>query len=263
MGCAGSINSRGRDTGMVNSPNERSAAGQAAQRAPSVNADQTAARAGRSPTTANSANQVREIPSMKSFASIRSAKLADDFLIVELDATASLEATVYIDGTETCDEASGSIPVITAVHEHKSSIVDGMNQTVSLGPLGALADEPPADGFALCVLLEKPLALSDEVSRMYWYGSKNADTGIQWLRQRVVRDGRSHVAHALFGSLKPDSTEGDECVICLSNPKEVVILHCRHVCLCKHCSTITSSTWSYQCPVCRGRVSAMCALADT
>jgi len=51
--------------------------------------------------------------------------------------------------------------------------------------------------------------------------------------------------------------EGGECVICLSKPREVVILHCRHVCLCKSCATITSSTWSFQCPVCRGRVAAM------
>lgn len=51
--------------------------------------------------------------------------------------------------------------------------------------------------------------------------------------------------------------EGGDCVICLSNPREVAILHCRHVCLCLSCAKITSSTWSFQCPVCRGRVAAM------
>lgn len=54
--------------------------------------------------------------------------------------------------------------------------------------------------------------------------------------------------------------EGGECVICLSKPREVAILHCRHVCLCRSCATITSSTWSFQCPVCRGRVAAMIAI---
>ncbi|CAE7029241.1 LUL4 [Symbiodinium sp. CCMP2592] len=39
------------------------------------------------------------------------------------------------------------------------------------------------------------------------------------------------------------SFEGGECVICLEKPKEVAILHCRHVCLCSSCAQITSSTW--------------------
>jgi len=66
-------------------------------------------------------------------------------------------------------------------------------------------------------------------------------------------------SRAIEGSGEPDS--GD-CVICLSKPREVVILHCRHVCLCSACAKITSSTWSFQCPVCRGRVAAMVALED-
>lgn len=57
-----------------------------------------------------------------------------------------------------------------------------------------------------------------------------------------------------------NDAEGSECVICLSKPREVAILHCRHVCLCRSCATITSSTWSFQCPVCRGRVAAMVAV---
>mmetsp|Transcript_9853 Transcript_9853/g.17912 ORF Transcript_9853/g.17912 Transcript_9853/m.17912 type:complete len:128 (+) Transcript_9853:478-861(+) len=56
--------------------------------------------------------------------------------------------------------------------------------------------------------------------------------------------------------------DGGDCVICLSNPREVAILHCRHVCLCLTCAQITSSTWSFQCPVCRGRVAAMVGLKD-
>jgi len=80
---------------------------------------------------------------------------------------------------------------------------------------------------------------------------------------------------ALYGTLpnprQQDSTvgetlgidsDGGDCVICLSKPREVAILHCRHVCLCNTCAKITSSTWSFQCPVCRGRVSAMVGLEE-
>mmetsp|Transcript_30666 Transcript_30666/g.57381 ORF Transcript_30666/g.57381 Transcript_30666/m.57381 type:complete len:171 (-) Transcript_30666:115-627(-) len=71
---------------------------------------------------------------------------------------------------------------------------------------------------------------------------------------------------ALYGTLpnprRPGSMEGGECVICLEKPREVAILHCRHVCLCFACAQITSSTWSFQCPVCRGRVAAMVGIAQ-
>mmetsp|Transcript_93375 Transcript_93375/g.166072 ORF Transcript_93375/g.166072 Transcript_93375/m.166072 type:complete len:304 (+) Transcript_93375:47-958(+) len=85
---------------------------------------------------------------------------------------------------------------------------------------------------------------------------------------KLVRD-----LHALYGTMpnprassgsgeKLGDADGGDCVICLSNPREVAILHCRHVCLCLSCAQITSSTWSFQCPVCRGRVAAMVGLKD-
>ncbi|CAE8726224.1 unnamed protein product [Polarella glacialis] len=72
---------------------------------------------------------------------------------------------------------------------------------------------------------------------------------------------------ALYGTMPNpragnSEADGGDCVICLSNPREVAILHCRHVCLCLTCAQITSSTWSFQCPVCRGRVAAMVGLKD-
>eukprot|EP00397_Hematodinium_sp_SG-2012_P056716 GEMP01070256.1.p1 GENE.GEMP01070256.1~~GEMP01070256.1.p1 ORF type:complete len:228 (+),score=11.36 GEMP01070256.1:488-1171(+) len=209
----------------------------------------------------DSALALRKIPVVNAFASLHSAKIAEDYLVLKLDATSFLEATVYVDGTESADEGSG-IPIITAAHQHESSVTRGTNQLLSFGPLGQHGPEPPTDGFSIGLQLRNPGALPEDVSRMYWYGTILTDTEIQWTRQKVVRGDKTHQSHALFGSPKPDVSDGDECVICLTNPKEVVILHCRHVCLCQACSTITSSTWSYQCPVCRGRVSAMCAVAD-
>jgi len=64
------------------------------------------------------------------------------------------------------------------------------------------------------------------------------------------------------GETNLNDADGGDCVICLSKPREVAILHCRHVCLCNTCAKITSSTWSFQCPVCRGRVSAMVGLEE-
>mmetsp|Transcript_33007 Transcript_33007/g.60111 ORF Transcript_33007/g.60111 Transcript_33007/m.60111 type:complete len:285 (+) Transcript_33007:156-1010(+) len=91
-------------------------------------------------------------------------------------------------------------------------------------------------------------------------------TSAQIVSQMVKCGSAIRTLQALYGTLPNprlgrENTSGDpesgECVICLSKPREVAILHCRHVCLCRSCATITSSTWSFQCPVCRGRVAAM------
>jgi len=78
----------------------------------------------------------------------------------------------------------------------------------------------------------------------------------------------------LFGAVMPPYANTDawagggapnepqECVVCLTAPREVAVLHCKHVCLCKPCASVTSSTWSYQCPICRGRVAAFVGIED-
>ena len=38
----------------------------------------------------------------------------------------------------------------------------------------------------------------------------------------------------------------DECVVCLSEPKQVLFLPCRHLCVCKDCLVHVD-----RCPVCR------------
>lgn len=91
-------------------------------------------------------------------------------------------------------------------------------------------------------------------------------------KQMVQCGSAVRLVEALYGTMpnprEPEGAggatdgEGGDCVICLSKPRDVVILHCRHVCLCMGCATITSSTWSFQCPVCRGRVAAMVGLND-
>jgi hypothetical protein len=94
------------------------------------------------------------------------------------------------------------------------------------------------------------------------------NTAFQVTAQKVRCGQVIRTLEALYGTMPragameaSNSSGGDaesgECVICLSKPREVAILHCRHVCLCRSCAKITSSTWSFQCPVCRGRVAAM------
>ncbi|CAG9821958.1 unnamed protein product [Phaedon cochleariae] len=52
-------------------------------------------------------------------------------------------------------------------------------------------------------------------------------------RRRIMREG--------------DLTENQLCVVCKTNPKEIILLPCGHVCLCEDCSIDISE----KCPVCR------------
>ncbi|BFF99285.1 mitochondrial E3 ubiquitin protein ligase 1 [Drosophila madeirensis] len=45
-------------------------------------------------------------------------------------------------------------------------------------------------------------------------------------------------------------SEDQLCVVCVTNPKEIILLPCGHVCLCEDCSPHIAT----QCPVCRGKI---------
>jgi len=47
--------------------------------------------------------------------------------------------------------------------------------------------------------------------------------------------------------------ESPDCVICMDNPHNVVIVPCGHYCLCNDCALILEKT-SKKCPMCRGHI---------
>ena len=47
--------------------------------------------------------------------------------------------------------------------------------------------------------------------------------------------------------------EGQSCVVCLSQQREVILLDCGHVCVCADCATEIMRTRP-QCPVCRSSI---------
>lgn len=133
----------------------------------------------------------------------------------------------------------------------------------------SFAEEEKGGGYHVMLDLqasqEDPKAVTAQRSFLKLPAEGKGEVHVQ--RQLVQCGSLVRAFDPLYGSVpKPGGSppaasfdEGD-CVICLSNPREVAILHCRHVCLCRSCAQITSSTWSFQCPVCRGRVAAMVGL---
>ena len=62
----------------------------------------------------------------------------------------------------------------------------------------------------------------------------------------------------LFGAPARDMIDDEEanaCTVCLEEKKEVAVLHCRHLCLCRSCAQLCDTQWSHICPICRARVS--------
>ncbi len=47
-----------------------------------------------------------------------------------------------------------------------------------------------------------------------------------------------------------DEVEGNDCVICLSLPRDTTVLPCRHMCLCQQCARELRAG-NQKCPICR------------
>ena len=48
--------------------------------------------------------------------------------------------------------------------------------------------------------------------------------------------------------------DANECVICLSEPRNTTVMPCRHMCLCRDCADILRYQDGSKCPVCRAPV---------
>lgn len=53
-----------------------------------------------------------------------------------------------------------------------------------------------------------------------------------------------------------DDGEGQDCLICLSEPKDTLIMPCGHLCVCADCGRSLINK-KYTCPVCRGTIGSL------
>lgn len=61
-----------------------------------------------------------------------------------------------------------------------------------------------------------------------------------------------------------DDDEGDMdalCVVCIENPKNTVVLPCRHLCMCSECAQAVRNQRG-KCPICRGEIDKLMKRAD-
>lgn len=53
-----------------------------------------------------------------------------------------------------------------------------------------------------------------------------------------------------------DEVEGNECVICMSEPRDTTALPCRHMCMCHTCANELKAQTN-KCPICRNVISSL------
>uniref|UniRef100_A0A914E580 RING-type E3 ubiquitin transferase n=1 Tax=Acrobeloides nanus TaxID=290746 RepID=A0A914E580_9BILA len=83
------------------------------------------------------------------------------------------------------------------------------------------------------------------------------------LKQKIIANGGTYLLQEIFGieNKERESHEenGAECIICMANPRDTVILPCRHLCICNGCA----ETLRYKlnnCPICRSPFKALLKL---
>jgi hypothetical protein len=55
------------------------------------------------------------------------------------------------------------------------------------------------------------------------------------------------------GADREEETGRADCVVCLTNKRELAILPCRHMCVCRACAAECIQNQDSKCPICRNR----------
>lgn len=80
---------------------------------------------------------------------------------------------------------------------------------------------------------DSPIGL--KIQKQVWLPPSNPS-------QRIVIDSVAYLLQEVYGFLDneedatEESRESRDCVVCLSDPRDTIVLPCRHLCLCKGCA---------------------------
>lgn len=108
-----------------------------------------------------------------------------------------------------------------------------------------IASDFPAGSHLLTYKLEElptKLSLTTATGKHSTY--LTTEPQLQVVKQTVSIGTELYVLEDLYGEEK-------QCVICLSQEKEVLVLPCKHVCVCKDCAGALGVKGAGKCPVCR------------
>lgn len=82
---------------------------------------------------------------------------------------------------------------------------------------------------------------------------------VKTLQQKVLYQGFIYVVYDIYGIEQSLAEAAEECVICLTEPRDTVVIPCRHMCVCHQCAQVLRYQ-ANKCPICRGAVRSMIKL---
>lgn len=84
-----------------------------------------------------------------------------------------------------------------------------------------------------------------------------ANLSIRTLAQKVMINGLAYLLKEIYGIEQKDGTadmdadeDSAECVVCMSDARDTLVLPCRHLCLCNPCAEVLRYQ-ANKCPICR------------
>jgi len=152
--------------------------------------------------------------------------------------------------------------------EHIYSVQAGIGQTFVSGEKSVLHvnQEGPKEGdtYSVNIVVEALLDSNDDQKEKVMSQTTvatllkcNDDTyEIKPLEQRVMYDGITYIVYDIYGIDHASAAPPDECVICMTELRNTVVIPCRHLCLCNKCAQVLHYQ-SNRCPICRGTVRSM------
>ncbi|XP_066595763.1 mitochondrial E3 ubiquitin protein ligase 1 [Prorops nasuta] len=162
-------------------------------------------------------------------------------------------------GLQTTEEMLREGVVITGIGELSKSVGNGRAfilqpptnapfylTTMSISSLLRKLDERRKIYRLVCIMLGAiGLLIGGMVARRYWKDREEQRVSKE-LRESLAASRRERRRRVREKDLREDQI----CVVCHTNPREIILLPCGHVCICEDCSDDIKSS----CPVCRGSI---------
>ena len=102
------------------------------------------------------------------------------------------------------------------------------------------------------IVLEARAKAGGDVCQISSLAVEETETGYvgKLMQQKLRANGTEYVTFEIFGTGKR-KLESEDCVVCLSQRRDTVVLPCRHMCLCSGCAEVFRKQTSCKCPMCR------------
>ncbi|KNC54491.1 uncharacterized protein AMSG_10489 [Thecamonas trahens ATCC 50062] len=124
------------------------------------------------------------------------------------------------------------------------------------------ADAVPAGGTGEAESLPVPAAPQVQILYASLRRSSSGAYSVRTLRQKlVVGNDEVYLLQDVFGLDAEEEDGTTECVVCMSDPRDTLVLPCRHMCLCGECAE-ELRVRSSRCPICRTHFTSLLSISD-